>query len=210
MSSNSSRLEILMLQRDTLEMEANAIASELTSPGPNGEPPIGLKDPLVDKEGFPRGDIDLYNARSKRQRLAVINNDYRSIMKEIEKEVSLQFINIKSNNPTDNTSQKDNTNEHVKHQPSNAELPPLAKIDQILENSPVMKCGIMDGDILLSLGDVYGNIPNTLSVISHYVGNHVNIPIPVKVLRGTEIINVTLTPTTWGGRGLLGCHLSPC
>ena len=46
------RLNMLLAQREALEMEADAIGSELKSPGPNGEPPAGLKDPLVDAEGF--------------------------------------------------------------------------------------------------------------------------------------------------------------
>lgn len=40
-----------------LEAEAEAICSELTSLGPNGERPAGIKDSLVDSEGFPRSDI---------------------------------------------------------------------------------------------------------------------------------------------------------
>lgn len=39
-----------------------------------GEPPAGLTDPLIDGEGFPRGDIDLYNVKNKRARLRAINN----------------------------------------------------------------------------------------------------------------------------------------
>lgn len=66
-------LEILKNQQSLLEIEADAIHSELTSVGPNGEPPAGVSDPLVDKEDFPRADIDIYNAKRKRQRLRVIN-----------------------------------------------------------------------------------------------------------------------------------------
>lgn len=53
-----------MAQRDAIEMEAEAIGSELTSPGPNGEAPAGLKSKLVDKEGYPRSDIDIYRIRT--------------------------------------------------------------------------------------------------------------------------------------------------
>ena len=74
------RLSRLMAQRDALEAEADAIASELTSPGPEGQLPAGIKTLLVDAEGFPRGDIDLFNVRNKRQRLAVINTDHKGVM----------------------------------------------------------------------------------------------------------------------------------
>lgn len=69
-------LDSLLAQRDAFEIEADAIYSELTSPGLNGEPPAGIKDPLVDSEGFPRGDLDIYNVRRKRQRLAELNYDH--------------------------------------------------------------------------------------------------------------------------------------
>jgi 26S proteasome non-ATPase regulatory subunit 9 len=66
-------LKVLIAQRDLLELEAEAISSELLSTGPNGEPPAGIKGNLVDSEGFPRGDIDIYSVRNKRNRLNVIN-----------------------------------------------------------------------------------------------------------------------------------------
>ena len=53
--------------------------------GPNGEPPAGIKDPLIDAEGYPRGDVDIVNIKNKRRRLAEINTDFKDIMKQIEK-----------------------------------------------------------------------------------------------------------------------------
>ena len=79
------KLNQMQAQREALEIEADAIASELNSVGPNGEPPAGIKTLLVDSEGFPRGDIDLFNVRNKRQRLAIINTDHKALMGEIEK-----------------------------------------------------------------------------------------------------------------------------
>ena len=67
-STPAARLREMDAQRKAIEEEAEAIATELTSPGLNGEPPVGIDAPLVDSEGFPRADVDLYNARRKRQR----------------------------------------------------------------------------------------------------------------------------------------------
>lgn len=61
-------LLFLQAQRDALEMEASAIASELKSPGANGEAPVGVKGPLVDSDGFPLAGFDLFNVREKRHR----------------------------------------------------------------------------------------------------------------------------------------------
>eukprot|EP00607_Mallomonas_marina_P003824 CAMPEP_0182430182 /NCGR_PEP_ID=MMETSP1167-20130531/38028_1 /TAXON_ID=2988 /ORGANISM="Mallomonas Sp, Strain CCMP3275" /LENGTH=149 /DNA_ID=CAMNT_0024614979 /DNA_START=64 /DNA_END=514 /DNA_ORIENTATION=+ len=84
MDDKKKRLTELIAQREVLELEADAIASELTSKGPKGEAPAGIKDPVVDNEGFPRGDIDVYRVMANRQRLSVINTDHKKIMKEIE------------------------------------------------------------------------------------------------------------------------------
>ena len=43
-----AKLQLLHAQRCALEIEAEAIRSELSSPGINGEPAPGLKDPLGD------------------------------------------------------------------------------------------------------------------------------------------------------------------
>ena len=66
--------------RKGYEEEALAITSELNS----GDNPPGVSSPLVDSEGFPRGDIDIYRVRSLRQRLAIIQTDHRGVMKKIE------------------------------------------------------------------------------------------------------------------------------
>ena len=61
-------LTLLQARRDALELEANSIASELNSPGVNGEPPVGVKGSLVDSDGFPLAGFDLFNVREKRRR----------------------------------------------------------------------------------------------------------------------------------------------
>lgn len=62
-------LDAAIRERDKLEAEAEAITSELESPGPNGAPPAKIKAPLVDNEGYPRADIDVHRARLLRHRL---------------------------------------------------------------------------------------------------------------------------------------------
>jgi 26S proteasome non-ATPase regulatory subunit 9 len=79
-----SELTKLDAQKKTLETEAEAIVQELTSSGENGEPPMGIDSPLVDREGFPRGDIDLYRARSLRKRFHEMQTDHKLLIKKIE------------------------------------------------------------------------------------------------------------------------------
>jgi len=74
------------VRKEALEAESEAITGELTSP-PNGDdtiPPMGIDTPLVDSDGYPRGDVDVYRARTLRGRLAVIRTDRGELMREIE------------------------------------------------------------------------------------------------------------------------------
>ena len=75
-----SQLKELERQRLALEDEAAAIVSELDGLG------VGLKDALVDAEGYPRADLDLYRyrVRSQRGRHATIRTDHKALMKRIE------------------------------------------------------------------------------------------------------------------------------
>lgn len=78
-------LAALDVKRKALEMEADAIHAELTSKGPEGQPPMGIDTPLVDDDGYPRADIDCYRARTLRGRFNEIQTDHKNIMKDIEK-----------------------------------------------------------------------------------------------------------------------------
>eukprot|EP00956_Cyclotella_meneghiniana_P005182 scaffold6460_cov50-Cyclotella_meneghiniana.AAC.1 len=93
--ASSKRRELLSYdtQKKALESEAEAIVSELTSELPDGGPPMGIDTPLVDSEGYPRGDIDVFRARTLRKRFIEIQNDHKSLTRKIEKGlVELQAI----------------------------------------------------------------------------------------------------------------------
>ncbi|KAJ8578171.1 hypothetical protein ON010_g1031 [Phytophthora cinnamomi] len=62
-----------------IEAEIEAVGAELTS----GSNP-GLHGPLVDAEGFPRADIDVYRVRQLRHTLAVRRTDHQQVMTQIE------------------------------------------------------------------------------------------------------------------------------
>jgi hypothetical protein len=74
----------LDIQRKSLETEADAIYLELTTPPGDGIPPMGVDDPLVDRDGYPRGDIDIYRARTLRQRYHIVQTDHKELMKQTE------------------------------------------------------------------------------------------------------------------------------
>lgn len=43
-----------------------------------------MKGSLIDAEGFPRNDIDVYQVRQARQQIICMQNDHKALMKEIE------------------------------------------------------------------------------------------------------------------------------
>lgn len=78
------QLTQLDIQRRSMELEADTIYLELTSPPKEGVEPMGIGTPLVDNEGYPRGDIDLYRARELRQRFHVLQTDHKEIETKIQ------------------------------------------------------------------------------------------------------------------------------
>ena len=211
------RLNTLLSQREVLEMEADAIGSELRSPGPNGEPPAGLKDPLVDAEGFPRADIDIFRVRSQRHRLAEINTDYRKLMKDIDEETK-RVHTLKAAAPRINSSDDErkgatrdssgsygNSGSDIKYE----SIEPIATLDEILDNSPSCEAGILDGDLLLAFGAVSSAThQDPMNAIPNEVKTNIGKPITVIIKRNDKIEKKYIVPKTWDGRGLLGCHLS--
>lgn len=220
-----SDIKILEAQRSLLEIEADAIQSELTSPGLNGERPAGVKDSLIDSEGYPRADIDIVNVKAKRHRLAVINYDYNALMKEIETKVQEYHASLGSiqRDPADRHMDKESTASTTEEPttttaaaaraPSSAEATEahatIATINEILSGSPAAECGLIDGDELISFGTVNDSIANPLSNVPDVVKASVNKPITLLIKRNNVIIELFITPRTWAGRGLLGLHLSP-
>jgi len=212
------QLKSLSLQREVLEIEADAIFSELTSVGVNGEPPAGLKGSLIDEEGFPRGDIDIYNVRNKRRRLAEINTDHKILMKTMEG-LTTQIFEISRNTflleeQEARKAEKPDISPPIEvisnvFPKTVGHLIPMAILDEVLDLSPASQSGIKNGDLLLKFGSIVAEDSSALQSIARLVGSSVEKPIDLLIKRNEELIEMTLIPRTWGGRGLLGCHLTP-
>lgn len=86
---------------------------------------------------------------------------------------------------------------------------PFARLDEVQEGSPAMLAGICNNDLLISLGGVDISTLNPMSVVPSEVGKYTNKAMEVVVLRDSVIHSLTLTPCSWSGRGLIGCHLTP-
>ncbi|EKM49487.1 uncharacterized protein PHACADRAFT_264995 [Phanerochaete carnosa HHB-10118-sp] len=159
-----------------------------------------MQTPLVDADGFPRADIDVWEVRHARVRIIELRNDLRDVMDSIAK--GLQGVYDPSL-----VAEKDHG---VSDSP---ELHPFARVDGIAPGSPAATAGLLREDLILSFGNLTKSsfTSNTLQPLATFVALQENREISVKVLRAAdEIATLTFVPRTgWGGRGLLGCHIVP-
>lgn len=138
MKKSLGRLDV---QRKSLEMEAEAIISELTSEPEGGGRPMGVDTPLVDQDGYPRGDVDVYRARDLRHRLAVIKTDHKGLTTQVETSLT-QLAFMKNPNKSE---------EEANELSSRAALKPKPKYDPatgkwIVKNWDGSVAGVAGGD----------------------------------------------------------------
>ena len=69
--------------------------------------------------------------------------------------------------------------------------------------------GLQDNDYLIAFGAISYTTPTPFTEIPNELKLYINKPIQLIVLRGEVLLTLTITPSTWSGRGMLGCHLTP-
>lgn len=78
-------MDQLLKRKDAIEGRVKSIVAELDEFG------VGLGGKLVDGEGYPRNDIDVYRIRELRNEHARLQTDHKALMKEIEEELPKHF-----------------------------------------------------------------------------------------------------------------------
>ena len=188
-----SQLKELERQRLALEDEAAAIVNELDGLG------VGLKDALVDAEGYPRADLDLYRVRSQRGRHATIRTDHKALMKKIE-----VLLPIALAAPPEDARATPPPSRSVKPPPAPPSNAPWCSITEVRDGSPAAEAGLRLGDLVVAFGDAI-----SLDQVKPFVLGHVGRPFAVWVERGSSRVKLDMTARTWAGEGLLGCRLLP-
>lgn len=214
----------LMEKRSAIEADMNAIIDRLCqSNGP------GLSGNLVDSEGFPRTDIDIHLVRSERRRLAELRNDHKEITEKINENIQLlhsaRLLPVptstkdsgdaggsNSQNPSIlSTVQSASSNNSVlRNSPDTMDVDmiirrPFAVIDEITDASPAAEDGLQLGDQVLKFGTVEAG-DNLLERLAAEGRTNQGNAVPVVIMRQGGLINLTVTPRQWQGRGLMGCH----
>ncbi|CAI5457417.1 unnamed protein product [Closterium sp. Yama58-4] len=253
----------LMARRDNLEAQINAIAARLNAPGGGG-----TNESLVDKEGFPRADIDIPRVRSDRHRLATLHTDHKQLTGQIEAllvQIHSQAKPRESTRPKAEASASTPPSANATAaatpgagtaaaSPTAAAAPdaavspsisasaaaplpsiaasssstPFAVVDEVTPGSPAEVDGVRLGDRLLRFGSVAAGAAGDLTegreggegsravagaellkqVAAELQGSE-GRGVSMTVLRAGNVVELVVTPRRWGGRGLLGCHLSP-
>ena len=193
-------------QRTSLEHELSSILSYLN--GPNMP---GLKGPLVDSQGFPRPDLDLYRIREMRQRFNMLNNDHLAIMKEIEREMTEYYGESREERGREGREEVEV--QAVAARPA-VRLEPFAWISEVTPDSPAHHSGLLVNDKVTKITSRSEGDFTALTALPTLVQQHIGLPLVFAILRTNEInqeieMEVTITPQSWSGPGLLGCRLKP-
>ncbi|KAN0087627.1 26S proteasome non-ATPase regulatory subunit 9 [Tylopilus felleus] len=161
-----------------------------------------MTTPLVDSEGFPRADLDVYAIRSARARIIQLRNDLKYTMDEIEK--ALQKVYDPSfAPPTPPPAPPAPPNSTVTEE----RLSPFAKVDGVAPGSPAVQAGLRREDLIIKFGDLTAASfsASSLQPLAELVGRNENRELRVQVLRDGQELSLQFTPRSgWGGRGLLG------
>ncbi|TEB39809.1 hypothetical protein FA13DRAFT_1724030 [Coprinellus micaceus] len=190
------RANQLMESRSNIEAELEAHFSILKAND------VTMETPLIDREGFPRADVDIYAVRGARKRIVELRNDLKAIMAEMATALESIYALPEANGVGSTSSAEEEGGDQPK---------PFARVDGVAPNSPASDAGLQREDLIIKFGGLsHRSFTNgSLQPLVNLVGANENRPIAIEVLRSDENKSLSLTPRKWGGRGLLGCHIIP-
>lgn len=99
-------------------------------------------------------------------------------------------------------------------------IPPprhFARIAQVAAGSPAETAGLKPNDLLVKFGSIscdnFHKLQDVAAIVSHSKGAKVALAV-TRNANGTgsgewKVVDLTLIPQTWSGRGLLGCNIVP-
>lgn len=192
MSDPASEARELMKTKEAIEAELQTHIAVLKTQG------VAMDTPLVDREGFPRADVDIYAVRGARKRIIELRNDLKAAINDIATALEAVF---------------DRTQEmSVDVQEAAAAPVPFAKVDGVAPGGPASDAGLQREDLVVKFGGLTRQsfAAGSLQPLVQLVANRENQSISITVMRSGEEKVLSMTPRKgWGGRGLIGCHIVP-
>ncbi|WVR07107.1 hypothetical protein IAU60_004147 [Kwoniella sp. DSM 27419] len=205
----------LMQRKDEIEKEIEVLNDVLKSHD------VTQSTSLVDPEGYPRGDIDIYAIRHARALLVRLQNDRRSLNDllavALEEAFSRPAAGNSAQSVTSPIANGDSTSPQVNgdvrsHINGEREWPEraIARVNSVAPSSPSSRAGLMSGDLIYDFAGVTSSSAGGLQAIGALVNSSEGVSLELLVMRGNEKVTLRLIPRSgWGGRGLLGCHIVP-
>ncbi|XP_076126652.1 26S proteasome non-ATPase regulatory subunit 9 isoform X1 [Alosa pseudoharengus] len=189
----------LIKKKDEIEEQIKAYYDVLEDQGG-----VGMEGSLVDVEGYPRADLDLYQVRTARHSISCLQNDHKDLMLEIEAALHQLHAHERAKREHDQQEAQEEAMEQERTLP-----PAFAQVDHVTQGSPASQAGLRVGDEIIEFGSVnpgnFQNLQNIASVVQHSEGKSLS----VAVVRDGQRVQIGLVPQRWSGRGLLGCNIQP-
>ena len=128
--SPTERARVLVARKDALEAEIEAQASILKANNTD------MRQPLVDHEGFPRDDLDVWAVRHARVRIIELRNDLTALMDEIAK--ALETVYPRSPPPPASAEKggEGGAPSAFGEEATSTELLPFARVNGVAPGSP--------------------------------------------------------------------------
>ena len=192
----SDDMKRMMKQKTEVESELKELHDVLHSHNTN------MVDELVDKEGFPRSDVDVLTIRKTRVRIIYLQNDLKKLMVDIEEELHRLHAVAREQKPS-------GTEDVSKKTSPTSNLVPFLRVDDVIGGSPADKAGLEVNDLIMRFGSVtltnFAGLQTISSVVQHSKGEEVLVAVQRSHVHKT----LKLVPNTWSGKGLLGCSVVP-
>jgi 26S proteasome non-ATPase regulatory subunit 9 len=126
------RARTLIARKDALEAELEAQGSILKTNNTD------MRQPLVDREGFPRDDLDVWAVRHARVRIIELRNDLAALMDEIAKTLETVYPRTPPPPPAEGNEGEEggSSGSAAGNETTAAELLPFARVNGVAPGSP--------------------------------------------------------------------------
>lgn len=170
----TNNLNTLIASKSSIEDEIKSQAAILRANDST------LESPLIDGDGFPRADIDIWAVRHARVRIIRLRNDLSSLMDEIARALEHVHASQSAGATTDGGTPPPH-------------LLPFAKVDAVAPHSPaqaavschfnshppiviISRKGLRPGDLIIKFGPLTaGNVSDSLQPIAQQVECNENV-----------------------------------
>merc|ERR1711872_709111 len=180
MPENYTRPQVLDMikEKEILEDEIKGLTEVLTSQG------VGMDEPLVDAEGFPRADIDVYQVRHARHAIRTKGNDLKACLAKIEHGLHNLHAQAREGGGMEAAV------ERLEIDDSTA---PFARVLVVTQGSLAEKAGFKAEDLITRFGSV--NVTNFTSIksISEVVEHSTNREVSITIIRDGSPKKLNLT-----------------